>query len=135
MRFRRRTLLDTGLSQLNITPLIDCIFLLLIFFMLTSSFIVNPGINIRLPNSTNFEQIDMRTLTITVSSEDIVYVDGKPATISEINSRIKRSKYESIFIRSDKDASFGAVVAIWDICKKNNINTISIATRPGQQND
>ena len=128
MKFKRRVILETGLKQIDIAPLIDCMFLLLIFFLLTSSFVIIPGIHIKLPKAVTAENLSTQTLTITITSEDLTYLYGEPKTLNEIETYIKDKKFESIFIKSDRDASLGVVVRIWDICKRLGIEKIGIAT-------
>lgn len=128
MRFKRESKINAGLKQMDIVPLIDCVFLLLIFFMLTSSFIAVPGININLPKAVTAEKIDTQPLTIIISSENIIYLEDKPYTIGEIEEYFRKKRVNSIFIKADRGASLGTVVAIWDICKKLNISRIGIAT-------
>ena len=128
MRFKRRVSLDTGLKQIDIAPLIDCVFLLLIFFLLTSNFIVIPGINVKLPKALTSEAVDVQSLTFVISSEDIIYLDGKPKTMEEIENLFVKGGWKSIFIKSDRDASLGVVIKVWDLCKKFNIEQIGIAT-------
>lgn len=128
MKFRKSARVEAGLRQIDIAPLIDCLFLLLIFFMLTSSFIVIPGVNVKLPKALMPEEVDTRSLTVVVSSEDIIYIDGKPQTVKEVEDLIKSKKYSSIFIKADRDASLGVVVKIWDACKRFGIEKIGIAT-------
>ncbi|MFH1768497.1 MAG: biopolymer transporter ExbD [Candidatus Omnitrophota bacterium] len=128
MRFKRRIRLETGLKQIEITPLIDCVFLLLVFFMLTSNFVIVPGINIRLPKVSSSESVGTKAVTLSISSEDIVYINGEAVTYVFLEDYLKKVKPPSIFIKSDRDASWGAVVAIWDICKGLGISKIGIAT-------
>ncbi|MDD3295891.1 MAG: biopolymer transporter ExbD [Candidatus Omnitrophica bacterium] len=128
MKFKKSARVEAGLHQIDIAPLIDCIFLLLIFFMLTSNFVVMPGINVKLPKALTSEQVDVKSLTLVVSSEDIVYLQDKPYSFKEIEDLLKQNKYDSIFIKADRDASLGVVVRIWDICKKLGIEKIGIAT-------
>ena len=116
------------MQQIDIAPLIDCIFLLLIFFMLTSSFMVIPGVNIKLPKALTSEEIDPKSLIVVISSEDIIYLEDKPCTIKEVNNVVEKGNFGSIFIKADRDASLGAVVKIWDLCKKIGIEKIGIAT-------
>lgn len=128
MKFRKSARIEVGLRQIDIAPLIDCIFLLLIFFMLTSSFIVIPGVNVKLPKALAPEEIDAQSLTVVISSEDIIYLEGKPLTVKEIEDFIKEGNFASIFIKADRDASLGIVVKIWDVCKRFGIEKIGIAT-------
>ena len=128
MKFRKSARVEAGLRQIDIAPLIDCVFLLLIFFMLTSSFIVIPGVNVKLPKVLAPEAVDARSLTVVISSEDIIYLEGKPLTVKEVEDFIKEEKFASIFIKADRDASLGVVVKIWDACKRFGIEKIGIAT-------
>lgn len=128
MKFRKSARLEAGLRQIDIAPLIDCVFLLLIFFMLTSSFVIIPGINVKLPKALTSEEIDSRSLTVIISSEDIIYLEDKPKTAKEVEDFIGTGKHEAIFIKADSDASLGVVVKIWDACKKFGIEKIGIAT-------
>ena len=128
MRFKKSVRVEAGLHQIDIAPLIDCIFLLLIFFMLTSNFIIVPGINVKLPKVSTSEEVDTRVLTIAISSEDIIYLEGKPCTIKEVEDYIRKRRQDSIFIKADRDATVGVVVRIWDLCKRFGIEKIGIAT-------
>ena len=128
MKFRKSARIEAGLRQIDIAPLIDCIFLLLIFFMLTSNFIIVPGINVKLPKVLTAEEVDTRTLTIVISSEDIIYLQDKPCTMFEIEDFVKKGKYASVFIKADRNASLGTAVSIWDMCKRLGIDKIGIAT-------
>lgn len=128
MKFKRESKISAGLKQIDIVPLIDCVFLLLIFFMLSSSFVEVSGINIRLPEAVSAKRIDKRPLTIMISSENIIYIENKPYTAEETKNYFKQENIDSIFIKADRSASLQTVIAIWDICKKLNINRIGIAT-------
>ena len=128
MRFKKRARISSGLCQIDIVPLIDCMFQLLIFFMLTSSFIVIPGVNVQLPKVLTAESVDTRTLTIVITSEDIIYLEDKPQDIKDVEEIIKKEKYSYIFIKADRDASFGIFAKIYDICKRLGITKISYAT-------
>ncbi len=87
-----------------------------------------PGINVRLPKALTSEEVNTQTLTVVISSEDIVYVEEDVLTMNEVEDLIKDNKYDSIFIKSDRDASLGVVVGIWDICKRSGVDKIGIAT-------
>ena len=128
MRFKRKIKSEELFKTIELTPLIDCVFLLLIFFMLTSSFILVPGINVKLPKAVTSQQISIQRVVIVVTSEDIIYFEDKPVTLKELFKILKKKKAESVFIKADKDASLGRIVEIWDICKKLGIDKIGIAT-------
>jgi biopolymer transport protein ExbD len=128
MKFKRRLREQVGLTQIDIAPLINCVFLLLIFFMLVSSFISIPGINVKLPRAITSEDINPQTLTIVISSKGVIYVQGIALALKDAEKFIKEGKYKAIFIKSDRSTSLGAVMGVWDICKKLGIEKIGIAT-------
>ncbi|MCF7872710.1 MAG: biopolymer transporter ExbD [Candidatus Omnitrophica bacterium] len=133
MKFKRESKINAGLKQMDIVPLVDCVFLLLIFFMLSSSFVAVPGINIKLPKAISSQTIDTRPLTLIVSSEDIIYLNGDPCSTKEIENYLRQKEIKSIFIKADKGASLETIVTIWDICKNLKINRIGIATTNSEQ--
>ena len=127
-RIRRRTEIRKG--QLDIAPLIDVVFLLLIFSMLTSNFIFQPGIKVSLPKAIKSEVIPSENLTITVSGQDLLFLNEKPITISDLIAELKRAAKEnkSLLIKADTRSSLGRVVEIWDLCREIGIPQINIAT-------
>ncbi|MFH1594331.1 MAG: biopolymer transporter ExbD [Candidatus Omnitrophota bacterium] len=128
MKFKRRVFLEKG--NLDITPLIDVIFLLLIFFMLTSSFIFQPGIKINLPKALTSEVIQRENLIIIIRDDDSLFVNERQIDIEELSSRLKIAARESkpILIKADRKASLGKVVEIWDLCRLQGVQKINIAT-------
>ena len=128
MRFKRRVALETG--HLDIAPLIDVIFLLLIFFMLTSSFIFQPGIKINLPKALTSEVIQRENLIIIVTESGEFYINERPVAYDELSSRLEIAAKEEkpILIKADRKASLGKVVELWDLCRAQGVQKINIAT-------
>ena len=130
MRFRKHIKEEFGLRQVDIAPLIDVVFILIIFFMLTSTFMVYPGIRVDLPQTVTHEALQVKRVSITVSSEDVVYVNADVVTDKELEEFLKANKgqIKSVFIKADKNSSMGRVVEIWDICRKVGLAHVNIAT-------
>lgn len=129
MRLKRHVELEHGLRQIDIAPLIDMVFQLLIFFMLTSSFVMEAGIKVNLPKAVTSEAIEQEGLEILVSAESIIYLNGRVITTQELKSTAKRlSKKSPILIKADRRAFLGKVVEVWDICRDAGISHINIAT-------
>ena len=131
MRFKRlarRTEIKKG--QLDIAPLIDVVFLLLIFFMLTSNFVLQPGIKVSLPKAVTGETLASENLAITLTGQDLLYVNDKPATIQQLIPQIRDAAVQKkqVLLRSDSRASLGRVVEIWDLCREAGVAQINIAT-------
>lgn len=119
-------------SHLNIAPLVDVVFLLLLFFMLTSHFIQEPAIKIRLPESKMADVIkeDFKTITITKNNE-IFYLD-KRVDVENLHlliiENIKNLEDEYLKIKADKDVSVGLLVKVIDEVKLSGIRNFSIVT-------
>lgn len=130
MKFKRHMELEHGLKQIDITPMIDMIFQLLIFFMLTSSFVIQPGIKVNLPKAVTSDVIKSENIEIVVSSENVIYAEGRVVTMEELKKMFEGAdkKTQSILIKSDRRASLGRVVEIWDMARDMGITQINIAT-------
>ncbi|MDD5566202.1 MAG: biopolymer transporter ExbD [Candidatus Omnitrophica bacterium] len=130
MRFKRHMELEHGLRQIDIAPLIDMIFQLLIFFMLTSSFIMQPGIKVNLPEAVTSEVVKYENLEVIVSGENVLYINGKVVTTKELKSMLTQlaKRKQGILIKADKRSSLGRVVEVWDLCRDLGIAQINIAT-------
>lgn len=128
MKFKRRVFLETG--KLDIAPLINVVFLLLIFFMLTSSFILQPGIRVNLPRAVTSEVLMKDVMVVAVTETGDLYVNDRPATHDELVSRVKMASREkrSILIKADKNVDLGKVIAVWDMCRQEDVRQISVAT-------
>lgn len=130
MRFKRHMELEHGLKQIEITPLIDMVFLLLIFFLLTSNFVIQPGIRVNLPKATTSEILQSENTEVVISGENVTYFNGKVVTAREIKNLIKEiaKRKQPILIKADRRASLGRVVEVWDMCRDLGVTQLNIAT-------
>lgn len=118
--------------RLNIAPLIDCVFLLIIFFMLTSQFVMQPGLKISLPAASTSRQEEGR-ITISVTRDGRIYLEGEEieekALFDKLRQRMEKEQMKAVIIKSDKEASFGQAVKIMDIGRIAGAERMTIATR------
>jgi biopolymer transport protein ExbD len=127
MKFKRNLYIED--AQLDTVPLINCVFLLLIFFLLTSSFVFQPGIKISLPKAVTSEVIRENTVVITITSDNRFYLNETPVTLLELKSKLeKTSTVEPVLIKADRDVILSKVVNIWDFCRDLGIKQVNIAT-------
>ncbi|MBB5022788.1 ExbD/TolR family protein [Desulfurispira natronophila] len=116
-------------SQLiiNLTPMIDVVFLLLIFFMVTTTFDPSGGVDVNLPKG---ETTTERTspLEVVITQDGEYFYQGDSVDMSAIVEVIRSGSYPSIVIMADEEARHGKVVAIMDAAKAHGIEQISIAT-------
>ena len=130
MKFKRYTKLEHGLEQIDIAPLVDVIFQLLIFFMLSSSFTFQSGINVKLPKAVTSDVIKEENLIVTITSENVIYLNGAITTLKELKQQLGRpdGKDRPLLIKADRRASVGRIVDVWDLCRTLGIEKINIAT-------
>ncbi|MFH0912854.1 MAG: biopolymer transporter ExbD [Candidatus Omnitrophota bacterium] len=130
MHFKRHIELEHGLRQIDIAPLIDIVFQLLIFFMLTSSFVMQPGIKVNLPRAVTSEVVKYENTEILISSENVVYLNGNVVNTQELKTLLKQvaKMKQGILIKADRRASLGRIVEIWDMCRDFGVTQINIAT-------
>jgi len=132
MRFQRHYSVTKG--ELNLTPLVDVILQQLIFFMLTSSFIMQPGIKINLPQATTSETIMEKELLVSVSKEGAIFYGERPVTMEELERYLQQAtakgKDKVLIIKGDKKAEHGIIVSVMDIARRSGINKIVIGTIP-----
>jgi len=128
MKFKRHTELEKG--RLDIVPLIDVVFLLLIFFMLTSSFIFQPGIKVNLPKAITSEVVHKKSLILLFTKEDSIYLNERSVTMDELATRLAIAAKEDrpVLIKADRTSSLGKIVEVWDLCREEGISQINIAT-------
>jgi biopolymer transport protein ExbD len=130
MRFKRHLRLEHGLKGIDIVPLANLLFLLLLFLMLGPSLFTLSGSTVELPRMLTSEAVRYRNLEISLSSENAVYLNGHPVSGSGLQEFLAQvpGKNTSILIKADKKIPLGKVVEIWDLCRRQGISRINIAT-------
>ena len=127
-RPRRRPTLELGM-----TPLIDIVFLLLIFFMLTSRFVVQEGIQVDLPVTDRSHTLPAeKTHRITVRSEGVLVMDGRVMTLREMD-RYMREQDAAYFgtyfeILADKRASVQTVISLLEMLRDKGASRVTLGT-------
>ena len=121
-------------SRLGITPLIDIVFLLLIFFMLTSHFHVASGLPIRLPKiAQKAYDSDRHKIILVIDKNGRIYFKGNKIDLdkldSELRSTIEKDGVIHLLLEADREVKHGRVVQIMDLAKKAGVSSIIIAAR------
>lgn len=133
MNFKRNLKLKKTF-EINLTPLIDVIFQLLIFFMLSSNFTQPSAINVKLPKASTSDHVKEETITIVVTSENVIYRNDQVTTLEELKEFLSKQQDLTtlIFIKADRRASVGRIVDIWDLGRSLGVERINIATEQQQ---
>ncbi len=122
-----------ALADINITPLVDVVLVLLIIFMVTAP-VLQSGIEVSVPRTKTVKEITEERLVITIDRQQRVFLGNDPVNINEIGARVRRKirdpEGQSIFLRSDEEVPFGAVATVMDALMQAGINNVSIVTQP-----
>jgi biopolymer transport protein ExbD/biopolymer transport protein TolR len=126
---------QSSLADINVTPLVDVVLVLLIIFMVTAP-VLQSGIEVSVPKTKTVKEITEERLVITIDKEQKVFLGNDPVNINEIGQRI-RSKMrdpegQAIYIRSDENVPFGAFATVMDAVKQAGFGNVSIVTQPIQ---
>ena len=113
----------------DIAPMIDVVFQQLIYFMLTSSFVLYPGIRISLPKAATSQRIASSNIVITLTKDHVIYWDEQVVTMKELRRSLQRLGGDKpVLIRADKHAYVDKLIALWDLCLDVGYHEIHIAT-------
>ena len=130
MRFKGRMELEQGLKSMDIAPIINVIFLILIFLMFTQSFVTLPGLKVNLPKAATSEAIKPENIKLSLTADNVTYLNGKIVSNDELKSALgqiaKRSS--TVIIIADRSTSLGRAVEIWDMARQAGVTQVNIAT-------
>ena len=119
---------------LDMTPLIDVVLMLVIFFMLTTTFVLAPGIKVDLPQGQAVQQPHDRDAVILITQDGTVYYRDAQVELDalrvQLQERFLQQPAVRVVIKADKQAQHGQVVAVMDMAKTLGIDKLAIATAP-----
>src|SRR5215475_6699263 len=124
---------QSSLSDINVTPLVDVVLVLLIIFMVTAP-VLQSGIEVNVPHTRTVKEITEERLVISIDKSQKVFLGNDPININQIGpqlrKRIRDPQHQSIYLRSDDDVPFGAFATVMDAVKSSGISNVSIVTQP-----
>ncbi|MBD3384009.1 biopolymer transporter ExbD [candidate division KSB1 bacterium] len=119
--------------NINVTSLIDVMFILLIFFMVTSSFIEQPGMKLELPATKSRQIARVERMVVYINQEGQMFLNDKPVEpgnlAEEIKALLPYSEQKTLILKADKQAEHGLVVEVMDIAKQNGLEKLVIGTK------
>lgn len=121
-------------ASLNMTPMIDCVFLLLIFFLLTTSFITEEGIAVKLPQARSTVQQKEEDITIYLDKQGNISIRGEKLQFAELYNKlcklIGKKQDQLVILKADREIILNKAVKVMDIAKSAGAGRICIATEP-----
>jgi biopolymer transport protein ExbD/biopolymer transport protein TolR len=132
MNFKKKWKEDV---RVDVTPLVDIVFNLLLFFMITTTFVIAPGIKVNLPKSKAVEiKKAKKELRIAVTKDQDIFFNQQKVTLEELLSELskvaEKNKEAIVIIQADTDVNHGAVVQVLDAAKSVGLTKLAIATVP-----
>lgn len=117
--------------ELNMSPLIDMIFILLIFFLVTTTFVKESGVEVNRPIAASTEAKDETNIVIGVTKDGMVWIENQQIDIRSVRSRMERFKHENpdgnVVITADKDSKFGISIEVLDQVRLAQIRNVVVA--------
>jgi len=125
--------LGTSLSEINVTPFVDVMLVLLVIFMVTAP-MLKSGIGINLPQAETESAPAEEGLTLTISRDRYIHMEESVINIHLLEQKLKEHFFgrekKIVFIRADKDLPYGYVMSILDITKKAEVEVVGLITEP-----
>ncbi len=123
----------TSLSEINVTPFVDVVLVLLVIFMLTAP-ILESGIEVDLPKTKTVKVVSTERVVVTIDKRQTLYVGNDPVNINllgqTVADRLRGAKDSPVFIRADQSVPFGTFAQVIDALKQANLTNVNIVTEP-----
>jgi biopolymer transport protein ExbD/biopolymer transport protein TolR len=137
MAFSSKGRTQTALAEINITPLVDVVLVLLLIFMLTAP-VLQSGVEVAIPKTRSVNQLTDERMVVTIDKEQNVFLQDKPVNVNSLPSMLKSTgkgdpAKRIIYLRADERVPFGAFASVMDAVKQAGITNISIVTQPLQK--
>ena len=123
----------SSLAEINITPLVDVVLVLLVIFMITAP-VLQSGIEVAVPKTRTVKEITEQRLVVTIDRDQQVFLGDTAVNVHDLGQKLRQSGGESkkqvIYLRADQRVPFGAFASVMDAVKQAGITNISIVTQP-----
>ncbi|MFM9271000.1 ExbD/TolR family protein [Halomonas elongata] len=130
MRRRRLGTVDES-SEVNLTPMLDVVFIMLIFFIVTTSFIKESGVEIERPESSAATPRPDVQVLVAITPEGAVWVDGEPVDIHRVGPKVAGmvSDEGSVVIQADREATTGVLIEVMDRLREADVEQVAVAAQ------
>ncbi len=128
---RRRRDRRKSESEVNLTPMLDVVFIMLIFFIVTASFVKESGIEISRPGASTAVRKEKGNILIAISANDQIWMNRRQVDPRALRANIERAHAENpqaaVIIQADKEAKTGLLVKVMDAARSAGVKSISLA--------
>lgn len=131
MQFKRNL---SSRNSIDMIPMIDVVFQLILFFLVSTTFAMLPAINLNLPESSTAETTEVHALSVTIINRDEVYFNKDRISLSNLESflinmmQTDQTEIQSVTLEADESVSYGLIIEVLDILRKNDFQNINLHT-------
>src|SRR5438128_4961288 len=123
----------SSLADINVTPFVDVVLVLLIIFMVTAP-ILQSGIEVNVPKTKTVKETSEERMVVSINREQRVFLGNEAVNINEIGAKLRQKvrdpEHEAIYLRADENVPFGAFATVLDALKQAGFTQVSIVTQP-----
>ena len=127
------TLEDNEDSAIDMTPMLDVVFIMLIFFIVTASFVKEAGIEVNRPDAQTATKQDRANILIAIDENGAIWINRRKVEVDQVRANIERLHAEnpqgSVVIQADQDANVKRLVAVMDASRQAGVYNVSIAAQ------
>ena len=127
----------SSLAEINVTPLVDVVLVLLIIFMISAP-VLQSGIEVSVPKTRTVKEITQQRLVLTINRNQDVFLGDQLVNIHELAQKLHQQsadpEHQVIYLRADENVPFGAFASVMDAVKQAGITNLSIVTQPIEAN-
>lgn len=130
---------DSVLADINVTPLVDVMLVLLIIFMIATP-MLHQGVEVTLPEMESPSALAVRDedpMILTVARNDLVYIKDEPVALPQLVDRLlpqlELRAYEAVFVKGDAEVPYGRIIHVLDVLERANIHRVSLVVQPEHQ--
>lgn len=121
-------------SAIDITPMLDVVFIMLIFFIVTATFVKESGIDVNKPDAATAVKQEKANILIAINANNQIYIDKRNVDVRRVRPLVERLHAEnpqgSVVIQADKESKMDVFVRVWDAAKEAGVENIAIAAQP-----
>ena len=118
-----------ALSEINVTPFVDVMLVLLIIFMVTAP-LLQQGIDINLPQARGKEMAPTERIVVTIKKDGKIYLEKASLTLKELTAKLSKSTNKEVYLKADKDVPYGNVVTVMGELREIGIEKLGMVTEP-----
>ncbi len=123
-------------THIDMVPMVDCIMVLVIFLMISSSFVSDPGIEVQKPDVSGGISGDQNALLIAIAADNRIYFDGQEIRVDQVAMLMKQAAFgrsPALIIRGDRVSDLGIFAVVYAEAKKSGIQHVQFATTRGEE--